>query len=103
VSNDWLFWDEMGNEIFGPVVKNARVRIAAFPPGERWAEEVQRIVAAHNSALQESRRAAIEEAAVKAWSTGMDEYGPYSTFMDPRHVGSRCATAIRSLLAAKEE
>lgn len=52
------------------------------------------------AAWKAARAQALEDAAIAAWSAGMDEYGQYSQLMDPRHVGSVCAKRIRAL--AKE-
>lgn len=57
-------------------------------------------VNAHWAVWQAAEASAIERCAVAAWSAGMDEYGSFSQLMDPRHVGSICAKAIRAL--AKE-
>ena len=78
-------------------------------PFEQWARSEGLISESHGvrfvnsqcdvaqKAWQASRTAALEEAAIAAWSAGMDEYGQYSQLMDPRHVGSVCAKRIRAL------
>jgi hypothetical protein len=49
-------------------------------------------------AWQESRKQALEEAAVAAWSKGMDEHSKALGFRcDARNVGAACAASIRTL------
>ena len=75
---------------------------AWFRKEHGWYEETLALSTGEFNAWQASRNAALEEAAVVAWSEGMDTYGPFSQLMDPRSVGSLCAKRIRAIANKKE-